>query len=158
MRLHRLDLPLRKGRNLIGWAVTKNPNHVTWSLTAGKSRLLPGSSNVSDKNDYKLASIYRGPILLAFDHRFNSMDVENIPGLDASQLREQLVNDNTYPKPWLLLEYRDVNGQPLRLCDFASAGETGNPYRTWLNVRGVHVGEFSKTNPLRSVRVRNLIM
>ena len=148
--LHRLDLPLRKGRNLIGWAVTKNPNHVTWSLTAGKSRLLPGSSNVSDKNDYKLASIYRGPLLLAFDHRFNSMDAENLPGLDASQLREQLVNDNTYPKPWLLLEYRDVNGQPLRLCDFASAGETGNPYRTWFNVKGVRPVEFSRENSRRS--------
>jgi DUF1680 family protein len=154
LRLHRLDLPLRKGKNLIGWAVSKHQNHSTWNLTVGKSRPLSAIEPTSEEKGFGLASIYRGPILLAFDHRFNTMDAENIPSLEATQLRAQPVNENSFPEPWLLMECKDVGGRPLRLCDFASAGVTGNPYRTWFNVRGVPTGEFSKTNPLRSVRPR----
>jgi hypothetical protein len=145
LRLYRLDLPLRRGRNQIGWSITRHPNHPSWNLTVGRAVARAGEP-------FQFASLYRGPILLAFDHRFNRTDAENVPGLDARQLAEKVVRDDTAPAPWLLLEYRDVDGQPVRLCDFASAGVTGNPYRTWFNVRGVRPAQFTRANPLRTRR------
>jgi hypothetical protein len=50
----------------------------------------------------------------------------------------------------LLLELEGVDGRPVRLCDFASAGVGGSPYRSWLDVQGAAPAEFSRTNPLRS--------
>lgn len=151
VRLCRVNLPLRKGKNLVGWSVSQHPHHPTWCLTAG--RAAPRPAQTADREtDYRLASIYRGPILLTFDHRFNAMDVESIPGLEACRLELELVADRTPPVPWLLVTCCGAGGEPVRLCDFASAGATGNPYRTWLNVRGVEPAEFSRTNPWRSTR------
>ncbi len=153
LRLCRLDLPLRKGSNLIGWAVSRHPNHPTWGLTAGISTPLSRLASSSGEDAFSLASIYRGPLLLAFDHRFNTMDIENIPGFDVRRLQEHVAQSDTAPQPWLLLECAGTDGQPVRLCDFASAGATGNPYRTWFNVQGgVRPAEFTHSNPLRSMR------
>jgi hypothetical protein len=52
----------------------------------------------------------------------------------------------------LLVEYKAVDGRLLRLCDFASAGVGGSPYKSWLEVTGVAPTGFSATNPLRSGR------
>lgn len=54
--------------------------------------------------------------------------------------------------PWLLLEFTAADGRALRLCDFASAGVGGSPYRSWLEVKGVNDTPFSKVNPLRTGR------
>jgi hypothetical protein len=55
--------------------------------------------------------------------------------------------------PLLLLEFEDVDGLPVRLCDFGSAGEAGTLYRSWLPIKHAPgpVG-FSRENPLRSCR------
>lgn len=152
LRLYCVDLPLRKGRNLVGWAITRHSNHPHWNLTVGRADPLSHLDKVPVKERFMLASIYRGPILLAFDHRFNCTDAEHLPGLDARRLQEQVVHDDTSPPAWLLLECRDTDSQALRLCDFASAGVTGNLYRTWFNVRGVAPVDFSRSSPLRSIR------
>jgi hypothetical protein len=52
----------------------------------------------------------------------------------------------------LLLEFTAADGRPVRLCDFASAGMSGSPYRSWLEVNGAASTEFSRSNPLRSGR------
>jgi len=44
-------------------------------------------------------------------------------------------------------------GERLRLCDFASAGEGGSPYVSWLKVKNVKATRYSPANPLRSGRV-----
>jgi DUF1680 family protein len=97
-----------------------------------------------------LASIYRGPLLLAFDHRYNETDSEHLPALDAGKLPARVVTQDLTHEPWLLLECSDAQSKPLYLCDFASAGMTGNPYRTWFEVHGVSEAAFTRNNPLRS--------
>jgi len=67
-------------------------------------------------------SLYRGPLLLAYDQKHNAFDDAAIPGVDLSHLEI-----TTQPGDWLVA---DLSG--LRLCDFASAGSSGTYYRTWL--------------------------
>jgi DUF1680 family protein len=147
LRRHQVTLPLRAGRNLVALAVRRFPGHRYWLASLGiGTPVSPG------EDGFQLASIYRGPVLLAFDHRYNRMDAEHIPGVDARDL-QPVVEETSLPyPPWLLLNVRDVDGNLLRLCDFASAGMTGNPYRSWLPVRGVAPVEFTPENPLRSGR------
>jgi DUF1680 family protein len=99
------------------------------------------------------SSIYRGPLLLTYDRRFNDLDPDQLPALDANTLRGLSVTATTWLPPWLLLEFTSVDGRAVRLCDFASAGVSGSPYRSWLDVRNTQHTLFSQTNPLRSARV-----
>lgn len=84
-----------------------------------------------------LASIYRGPVLLAYDRRFNTFDPNELPPLGAESLWYTLGTCSEYPEPWLLVQFTASNGRELRLCDFATAGATGTPYRTWLPITGL---------------------
>ncbi len=78
-------------------------------------------------------SLYRGPILLTYDQRLNSFDPDEVPSIDLDRLNARLLPVQApYPPPLLMLEVDTVAGQPLVLCDFASAGGAGNPYRSWL--------------------------
>jgi hypothetical protein len=98
-------------------------------------------------------SVYRGPILLTYDPRFNEIDPDDLPELDARILNPQKVEVDTWLRPWMLFEVRAVDGRSVRLCDFASAGAAGEPYLSWLKVRNVRRTRFSRRNPLRSGRV-----
>ena len=82
-------------------------------------------------------SLYRGPILLTYDQRFNTMDPDDVPPLDASNLSYTVDKSDNAPPPFLLLRFRAADGRTLRLCDFASAGAAGTPYRSWLPMSGV---------------------
>ncbi len=99
------------------------------------------------------ASIYRGPILLTYDRRLNEMDPEKIPVLDAKGLTGDLVDGEGWLPTIVNLELAGKDGGKVRLCDFASAGEGGTPYVSWLKVDGVSMTPFSRENPLRSGRV-----
>lgn len=98
-------------------------------------------------------SIYRGPLLLAYDRRYNAMDPDQIPALNAASMSGKTIAPTDWIPPWLLLEFIAADGRALRLCDFASAGTGGSPYRSWLEVQGVNATAFSQGNPLRSDRV-----
>jgi DUF1680 family protein len=120
-----------------------------------------------------LASIYRGPVLLAYDHRYNLTNAEperlqvrniekwdpatcmlDVPALDAARLNTQPATWPDWLPPLLLLELKAGDGRSVHLCDFASAGEAGTPYRSWLPVSDCpDVREFSRERPLRSRRV-----
>lgn len=79
------------------------------------------------------ASLYRGPLLLAYDRRFNAIDPEDVPALDLARLEASPIPwRGGWPAPWLLLRVPCADGRALVLCDFASAGMAGTPYRTWL--------------------------
>lgn len=122
---------------------------------------------------WKRTSIYRGPLLLAFDHRYNlhlsaptdrkvwredpgrqfDRNMLNIPVLDASAMRCRPVSWSDWLPPLLLLDVASADGKRVRLCDYGSAGECGTPYVTWLPV--IHAPKpvpFSRDNPLRSQR------
>ena len=69
------------------------------------------------------ASLYRGPILLAYDPRFDALNPDELPVLDLSG-EPNLVETpkDTRPKPILLVGLPAQGGGSLTLCDFASAG------------------------------------
>jgi DUF1680 family protein len=98
-------------------------------------------------------SIYRGPLLLSYDRRFNVMDPDNVPALEARGLDGKVVTWSGRHAPLVLLEFASDDGRALKLCDFASAGDGGTPYLTWLQVKNVTPSPFSHTNPLRSGRI-----
>jgi DUF1680 family protein len=85
-------------------------------------------------------SIYRGPLLLAYDPHYNRLSEESLPPLSLSRLSEGTVvnlEDHSVQEgpagvPWLLVDVPTTDGQTLRLCDYASAGATGTSYNSWL--------------------------
>ena len=97
-------------------------------------------------------SIYRGPLLLTYDRRFNEMDPADVPTLDAHGLQGKVASWPGRHPPLLLLDFAADDGRVLKLCDFASAGDGGTPYLSWLRVKGVAASAFSRVNPLRSGR------
>jgi hypothetical protein len=127
-----------------------------------------------EKQCQGLVSIYRGPILLAYDQRYNPSSAvhqkvhavpddlrevtqdwvrENlpVPALNARDLRMESVAWDGWHPPQILLEGQTAQGRPVRLCDFASAGATGTLYRTWLPVSPTLPSQaFTRRNPLRS--------
>ena len=116
-----------------------------------------------------LSSVYRGPILLAYDHRYNLnrargkpqvRDFEkwdpatcmlDIPPIDGKNMKPKRIAWSDWMPPQLLLEFKASGGRTFRLCDFGSAGESGTPYCSWIPVaHGPDAEMFSKENPLRS--------
>lgn len=86
-------------------------------------------------------SLYRGPVLLAYDQRFNAMDPDDVPALSLANLRYAEEQKTGALSPLLLLRFTGVDGRALRLCDFASAGAAGTVYRSWLPVRETSLPE-----------------
>ena len=80
------------------------------------------------------ASLYRGPLLLTYDRRFNDMDPDDVPALDAEALDGRNIAWQGRMPPILLQEFTAADGRTLCLCDFGSAGEGGTPYRSWLHI------------------------
>ncbi len=96
-------------------------------------------------------ALYRGPVLLTYDRRFNACDPHEIPVLDANNLRVRTVQQ---PGAWMAVDYRSDTGEHVRLCDFASAGEGGAPYISWLPAKNGKKTAFSRQTPLRSRQVK----
>lgn len=78
-------------------------------------------------------SIYCGAILMAADQRFNNGNWEQLPTLKLSEMTLQKIAcpDSIYPTPYLLLKVQSGETSVV-LCDFASAGQTGTQYTTWV--------------------------
>lgn len=120
-----------------------------------------------------LSALYRGPVLLAYDHRYNLKQTANgplevrdtakwdpvscmldLPSIDANRMKVKPVQWPDWLPPLLLLACKTASGQTIHLCDFGSAGEAGTPYCSWLPIEdSPEAIEFSRENPLRSVRV-----
>lgn len=94
------------------------------------------------------ASLYRGPLLLAYDQRYNSMDPAEIPILDVRDLEYELMGWDKPLPPWLLLRFKSADGSLLTLCDFANAGMTGTEYRSWLPVAESFPRPSLQTSPI----------
>ena len=95
-----------------------------------------------------LTSIYRGPILMTYDRRFNAIDAADLPTLDATNLSGGPPAERVGPMPpMLLIEYPAAGGRSVRLCDFASAGADGSAYQSWLKVEHIPASPFRRTEP-----------
>lgn len=88
-----------------------------------------GDSNLAGR-----VSVYSGPILLALDQRFDSAAYRNDVAIDPATLKlESVTTDDTlFPQPALLVKASDAKGNSVTLCDFATAGQAGTYYTTWL--------------------------
>jgi DUF1680 family protein len=90
---------------------------------------------VGNEEAYGKVSIYRGPILLAFDQIRNDYDCPDIPALDYNDLdAKRIPIPAGRISPWMEFEFEGDDGRPVRLIDFASAGFQGTEYRSWLPV------------------------
>lgn len=80
------------------------------------------------------AAIYRGPVLLTFDQKFNAMDVADMPALDAQALESEGVEVDARFTPLVAGKFAAADGTEVVLVDFASAGAHGTEYAAWLPV------------------------
>ena len=107
---------------------------------------------VGEKQYRGKSSIYRGPILLTYDRRLNQMDPADVPRIDAQDLKGRLVAGRSSLPTVVEMEFGLTSGKKLTLCDFASAGEGGTPYLSWLGIDNMAKTAFTKDNPLRTGR------
>lgn len=98
-------------------------------------------------------SLLRGPILLAFDQKHNTMDPADMPELDLASLRlkplsaDDPIFDDRSLGPIIALTAQAVEGERVVLCDFGSAGAYGTLYRSWLPVRNGPPSPFQLQYP-----------
>jgi len=88
------------------------------------------------------ASLYRGPLLLARDPRFDAskesaVDVARLGDAELLAINGEIAKAAGEHRPWLVVDVPAAGGQRVRLCDFASAGATGGIYHTWLPATGL---------------------
>ncbi|MBI5831467.1 MAG: glycoside hydrolase family 127 protein [Armatimonadetes bacterium] len=90
------------------------------------------------REQFGKVSVYRGPLLLAWDQLDTAFDEQQTPRLDTARLAAaKVVGTPTGDAlaPWLWVDV-PAGDQPLRLRDYASAGSRGERYRSWLRVPG----------------------
>jgi hypothetical protein len=109
----------------------KKGDQVELKLPVDQLRVVPGAREAAGR-----VSLYRGPLLLAWDQRFNDFDEDAIPPfarvvrrVPAAELGAGILGG---PQPWVVVEARGSGDEPFQLVDFASAGSAGTRYRTWL--------------------------
>lgn len=97
-------------------------------------------------------SIYRGPLLLAWDQHDNAGNEFRLPRLSPDLLHSAGRVEVPPPgygecAPWVLVEVPVASagsGRPVRLRDFATAGMNGTRFRSWLpgpSAKPVRAGE-----------------
>jgi hypothetical protein len=98
-------------------------------------RFIPGANEAAGK-----VSLYRGPLLLAYDQAQNDFDEVTLPAVDLRRLSDARLAESAsllpikslQHRPWLTVEVPTADGRLVRLVDFASAGAAGTRYRSWL--------------------------
>ena len=78
-------------------------------------------------------SVYRGPLLMAYDRRFGSWDTDSLPEV-VSVENVPVYPDGEWPEPVVMLKAQTTAGEML-LCDYATAGAWGTPYASWLPMK-----------------------
>jgi len=109
---------------------------------------IPTWTWVGDGDKAGKVSVYRGPLLLAYDQRFNSFDGNEIPTLDYKKLegKPMVAETDVFP-PMIVREFQGSDGTPIHLCDFATAGALGTEYISWLPVENAPPPPFYVESP-----------
>ncbi len=115
---------------------------------------IPTRTWVGDGDQSDKISIYHGPILLAYDQRFNSYDSGEIPTLDYKNLEgKPVVPEVEQFRPIIVREFHGADGTPVHLCDFATAGVLGTEYVSWLPVENAPPPPFHVESPKEGATV-----
>ncbi len=87
-------------------------------------------------------SFYRGPILYAYDARYNTLNPGELPKIDpaTAQFTAGTFDGDAIP-PWIYGTINAADGTPIHVVDLSSAGQTGNQYVSWLPATGPPVSE-----------------
>jgi DUF1680 family protein len=106
---------------------------------------------VGEKASAGRGSLYLGPVLLAYDPRFNAEGADDPEPIDARSLkiRPATAWEGLLP-PIVLVEANTASDSHVVLCDFASAGADGSRYRSWLRVDNATPTPFSHAHTLRT--------
>ena len=107
-----------------------------------------GDGPCSDK-----VSLYRGPLLLAYDQHHNPFDADEIPPLDVKRLSHAEQSYAGRFVPMLLMRFKGADGREVNLCDFATAGAYGTEYRSWLQAVNTPPPPFHLREPKDGARV-----
>ena len=102
------------------------------------------------------AVLYRGPLLMSFDQRFNALDTAEAPELDAAHVQASMAKPSGRFAPIALLQTKSADGREVTLCDFATAGAFGTHYRSWLPMRGLAPAAFHLKSPVNGESVAPL--
>jgi DUF1680 family protein len=76
-------------------------------------------------------SVYRGPLLLAYDRAFNDLNEDEFVLSSPEALETTVVPVEGRLAPYVLVALK-LGETSLRLCDFGSAGDRGTAYHSWL--------------------------
>ena len=104
---------------------------------------------VKEPESEKKASIYLGPILMAYDQRYDVYEPHNLPAIQPKSKVEKAPDWVYMSPPMMLRRFSTTDGRKITLCDFASAGMGGNKYVSWLNVEGLKPVPFDIDSPFR---------
>lgn len=87
-------------------------------------------------------SFYRGPILYAYDARFNTLNPSELPKIDpaTAQFTSGTFDGDAIP-PWIYGTISAADGTSIHVVDLSSAGQTGNQYVSWLPATGPPASE-----------------
>jgi DUF1680 family protein len=95
-------------------------------------------------------SLYRGPILLAFNEKNGTA----APALDLKRLKDAQLARGDARMTWMEVITPTADGLSVRLVDYASAGAGGIRYATWLPMNDPPATTFSRAHPLPSRGVK----
>jgi DUF1680 family protein len=90
------------------------------------------------------ASLYRGPILLAYEAAGDAPP----PELNLASVMTRAAPADV--ESMVKVDVRDNKGTVVRLRDYGTAGKDRKPYVTWLPAKGMKPTPFTRSNPLRS--------
>lgn len=95
--------------------------------------------------------VFCGPLLLCLDPFYDeAVDFDARPRFDAKTMK--LLKVDTDSAAGGLFTCTAADGRPVVLCDMYSAGVSGNPYTSWLDIDHVKPAAFSRKNLTRSDR------
>lgn len=83
------------------------------------------------------AAFHHGPLLLAFDAYHNTVELDEVPPIDAARFAPEPVSPEPTRRPGAfppigLWRVATADGGSVVLCDFATAGAHGTAYAAWL--------------------------
>ncbi|HUW60488.1 MAG TPA: beta-L-arabinofuranosidase domain-containing protein [Candidatus Bathyarchaeia archaeon] len=111
-------------------------------------RAMRGDGNVEFKT-----SLFKGPLLLAFDQKHNQIEPADMPALDLDTLSLEPATCDAQFKPIVLFKAKATDGADVYLCDYATAGAHGTLYRSWLPVNNAPLVDFMLTSPEDNARI-----